>query len=166
MADVIAIVYPDEKRAGEVIESMQALQADHGATFGSGRAVVKDAQGKVTLQSAGFRAASKGRWWHKFIGGVVTPGFTEYQGWAPENATFDEETADYSLSESFIKDLAKEMQPGSSAVFLVVLQGNTAALHKRLADFGGTLLYSNLGDAAAAELEAELEEEEHGASGS
>mgnify|MGYP000930297160 CR=1 FL=1 len=102
----------------------------------------------------------------KFIGGVVTPGFTEYQGWAPENATFDEETADYSLSESFVKDLAKEMQPGSSAVFIVVLQGNTAALHKRLAEYGGTLLYSNLGDAAAAELEAELEEEEHGASGS
>ncbi|MFN8499577.1 MAG: DUF1269 domain-containing protein [Anaerolineae bacterium] len=163
MADVIAIVYPDEKRAAEVVESLKELQADHGATFGSGRAVVKDANGKVTLHSAGFRSAQKGRWWQKFIGGVVTPGFTEYQGWAPENATFDEETADYSLSESFVKDLAKEMQPGSSAVFIVVLQGNTAALHKRLAEYGGTLLYSNLGDAAAQELEAELEEEEGGA---
>ncbi|MFN8470824.1 MAG: DUF1269 domain-containing protein [Anaerolineae bacterium] len=163
MADVIAIVYPDEKRAGEVVESMRELQAAHGATFGSGRAVVKDASGKVTLQSAGFRTADKGRWWQKFIGGVVTPGFSEYQGWAPETAAFDQETADYSLDENFVKNLAKEMQPGSSAVFLVVLQGNTAALHKRLAEFGGTLLYSNLNDEAAQELEAELEEEEGGA---
>ena len=40
MAEIIAIVYPDEGRAREVIDSLKALQAENAATFGSGRVVV------------------------------------------------------------------------------------------------------------------------------
>ena len=77
MAEIIAIVYPDEGRAREVIDSLKALQAENAATFGSGRVVVKDADGKLNIESAGFRAADGNRWWHKFFGSIVVPGFTQ-----------------------------------------------------------------------------------------
>ncbi len=162
MAEIIAIVYPDEHRAREVIESLKELQDKDAATFGSGRAVVKDADGKLKIESAGFRAAHGGRWWHKFFGAIVVPGFTQYEQIAPTPATFDEDTANYSLDKGFVEDLTREMQPGSSAVFLVVLQGDPVAIHKRLAEYGGSLLYTNLDDTTAQELQAELDKDQSG----
>jgi len=162
MAEIIAIVYPDEHRAAEVIESLKELQAQNAATFGSGRAVVKDADGRLHIESAGFRAADGNRWWHKFFGAIVVPGFTQYEQVAPTTAAFDEDTANYSLDEGFVKETEREMQPGSSAVFLVALQGDAVALHKRLAEYGGSLLYTNLDDTTAQELQAELDKDTGG----
>lgn len=51
---------------------------------------------------------------------------------------------DYGISDDFMKGLAKDIQPGSAALFMMLRDATLDRVLPDLAQHGGTLLYTNL----------------------
>ncbi len=64
--------------------------------------------------------------------------------------------SDYGIDDAFMKQLAANMAPGRSAIFMLVRRATVDKVEPEIARFGGHLLYTNLSKAAEARVEALL----------
>jgi uncharacterized membrane protein len=58
--------------------------------------------------------------------------------------------------DSFIKDLAAKLQPGSSALFVLVRKATPDKVLPEVSKYGGTVLHTSLSNDAEARLQAAL----------
>ncbi len=146
MSQLIAIVYSDSDRAHDVLRATRGMAAGHLVDLDDAVVVTKDVDGAVRLhQSVNVtaRGAIGGAFWGSLIGLLVlNPLIGLAAGVAAGAATGA--LTDYGISDRFMRDLASEMRPGTSAVFLLVRQATADRLHAELARYGGTVLHTSL----------------------
>jgi uncharacterized membrane protein len=71
MADLVAITYPDEHRAAEVLATLRRLQHEYLIDLEDACVVTKDAQGKIKLHQAvnlTAAGAASGAFWGSLVG--------------------------------------------------------------------------------------------------
>lgn len=158
MQTLIAITYASEAQAGQVLETLRKLQREYLASVEDACIVTRDAAGETKLHqtfSTTAAGATGGAFWGTIIGtlflnpllGLVVGGAAGALGGA---------TTDYGISDAFMKDLAKGMTPGSSALFILLRDATIDRVESELAAHGGTLLYTNLPKDVEARLSQEL----------
>ena len=64
---------------------------------------------------------------------------------------------DYGISDDFMRGLAKDVQPGSAALFMMLQDATLDRVLPELAHHGGSLLYTNLSKEAEAQFAGELD---------
>lgn len=158
MADLIAIGYPDETTAIQAEEEAQRLADDLIIQPDAIAAIVrtKDGKFKVTTNHHSVGAgASYGMFWGflfgllffvPVVGMAVGAGLGALMG-KVEKSGLDKEF------QSQVRDM---LQPGTSALFLVVEKVTPDKAVEALAQYGGTVLKSSLSKEAEQELQAEL----------
>jgi uncharacterized membrane protein len=166
MSELVVVSYPDVYRAGEVSASLQRLHDDFLIEIEDVAYVTREQNGKVKLhETVPVMAIStrvglvRGTIWGGLIGllfmnpllGMVAGGALGAAGGAATGRLLD-----YGITESFMKEIAQNVQPGTSALFILFRRSNWEKLLDRVAQFGGTVMHSSLSPEAEKKLQSAL----------
>jgi uncharacterized membrane protein len=164
MATLVAIGYPDETTAERARQTVQSLESDLIIQADQVAAISRDAQGKYHVTTThGGASASGGAVWGGFWGllfGLLF--FIPFAGWAigagfgalfghlgknAIDATFQQEVRDY-------------VQPGTSALFMVIEKATPDKAVAALDQYGGTVIKTSLSDEDTKKLQDALQAHE------
>jgi uncharacterized membrane protein len=158
MAELIAIGYDDETTAAAAAEEVKALSRDLIIEPDAVAVIVRDAEGKYEVRTNHHpvgAGASWGMFWGLLFGVLFfVPVFGMAVG-AGLGALMGkvEKTG---IDEDFQQHVRDMVQPGTSALFLVVEKVTPDKAIEGLSRFGGTVLKSSLSRDAESELQDAL----------
>ena len=163
MPDLIAIGYPDTTTAVKAMDEVGHLAQDLVIQPDAVAAVIRSSDGKfrtITNQHEVGAGATWGMFWGMLFGLLF---FVPILGMAMGAAfgALGGKLAKSSISKEFQEQVRDQMQPGTSALFMIVEQMTTDKALAGLSKFGGTVLKTSLSDEDQAEIQAAL----HGTEG-
>lgn len=158
MADLIAIGYDDETTAARAAEAVQRMSEDLIIQPDAVAVIVRDKDGKYKVTTS-HHAVGAGATWGMFWGllfGVLffIPVFGMAVG-AGLGALFGK-IEQSGIDKEFQQKVRDLVQPGTSALFLVVEKVTPDKAVAGLQEFGGTVLKSSLSNDAQAQLQSAL----------
>lgn len=159
MADLMAITYPDEHRAAEVLATLKRLQHEYLIDLEDACIVTKNAQGKIKLhQSVNLTTtgAFSGAFWGSLVGLLFLMPLGGLAIGAAAGA-LSGALSDYGIDDDFIRQLSAQMTPGSSAIFLLIRKVTADKVEPELAKFGGKILYTSVSKEMEAKFQAMLD---------
>jgi uncharacterized membrane protein len=146
--------------ADQVVPEMEALQREGLIQLVDWARVIRRTDGSIDTRqmtsTAGVGAAGGALWGLLFgllffiplAGALIGAGIGALMG----------KLADYGIDDKFIKDVSKQITPGTSALFLYVAQSTTDRVLDRLARFQPTLIRTSLSKEGEEQLRAAMEE--------
>ncbi len=160
MPDLIAIGYDDTTTALSAMDEVQNLAADLIIQPDAVAAIIHDSNGKfrtVTNQHEVGAGATWGMFWG-FLFGILffVPVFGMAMGAA--FGALGGKLAKGSIGKEFQEQVRSALQPGTSALFMIVEQMTTDKALDSLSRFGGEVIKTSLSD----EEEAEIQKHLHG----
>lgn len=158
MPDLIAIGYPDTTTAVKAMDEVAHLAQDLVIQPDAVAAVIRNDDGKfrtITNQHEVGAGATWGMFWGMLFGLLF---FVPIFGMAMGAAfgALGGKLAKSSISKDFQEQVREQMQPGTSALFMIVEQMTTDKALDGLSQFGGTVLKTSLSDADQAEIQEAL----------
>jgi uncharacterized membrane protein len=160
MAELVAIGYPDETTAALAMSEAEHLAEDLIIQPDAIAAIVRTKDGKFRVTTNHHEVAGGATWgmWWGFLFGLLF--FVPFLGMAV-GAGLGALTGKMSKSavdKEFQEQVRDMLQPGTSALFLVIEKATPDKAVEALSKYGGTVLKSSL----SKETEAELQEALHG----
>ena len=167
MSDMIAVGFKGEHTADQVLNKLQALQKEYLIDLEDSCVVVRDQAGQVHLKQAinltGAGATTgglQGAMWGTLIGllflnpliGMVTGAAIGAGSGALAGAL-----ADYGIDDKFIQSVGATIEPGSSALFVLVRSVTADKVLPELQPFAGTVLRTSLSNEQEARLQQALQ---------
>ena len=158
MATLVAIGYPDETTATAASLEAQRLASDLIIQPDAIAAIIRDREGKFHVTTNHHEVAGGASWgmfWGllfgvlffiPFLGMAVGAGLGALMGKMTKGA----------INKEFQAQVRDMLQPGTSALFLVIEHATPDKAIDGLAPFGGTVLKSSLPKETEAELQAAL----------
>ena len=146
---IIATFEEDETKAGEFLGRLKKAVKDKVLETDGAAAIVKDKDGKITVDEIGDVKGKKGAVFGAISGGIIgliggpvgaVIGATA--GAAAGGATA--KVADYGVSDKTIKDIEKGLQPGGSALIAYVESQWVPRAVARLQEAGGVVVSEEL----------------------
>jgi uncharacterized membrane protein len=168
MSDLIVIGFKGEDTADQALNKLAAMQKEHLIDLEDACVVVRDHTGQVHLKQAlklvGMGAASgglSGAMWGSLIGllflnplaGLLTGAAVGAGAGALSGALVD-----YGIDDAFIRSLGATIEPGSSALFVLVRRVTPDRVLPELHPFGGTVLRTSLSNEQEERLRQALQE--------
>jgi uncharacterized membrane protein len=154
MSDLICIAYKDRETADKVLNELRELQAPHLVDLEDACVVVRDDNGKVHLKQAlnlTMAGAASGSLWGGLFGLLIGMMFLNpLLGWIAGFAVgagagaISGKLSDYGIDDRFIRSVGSNIQPGSSALFVLVRKMTTDKVLPEIQKFGGTVLRTSL----------------------
>lgn len=158
MSKLIVIAYPDQHKAHEVRLTLARLQKEYLIDLEDAVVVTKDPAGKIKLhQAINLTAAGavSGGFWGTLVGLIfLNPLLGAAVGAATGAASGA--LADVGINDNFMKELAQKLQPGSSALFVLVRKATADKVLPEIQPFGGTIIQSSLSHEDETRLQAAL----------
>ncbi|MBL8526242.1 MAG: DUF1269 domain-containing protein [Burkholderiales bacterium] len=158
MSTLVVVAYDDPFQAEEVRLKLRRLQQDYLIDLEDAVVATKNDKGKVKLHQAikltGAGALSGGFWgaliglifMMPLLGAAVGAGAGAISG----------ALSDVGIDDKFMKELASNMQPGSSVLFVLVRKATPDKVLAELGGTGGRLLKTSLTHEDEAKLQAAL----------
>lgn len=160
MSNLIVIVYPDELQAQQVRLDFMKMSKEYLVTLEDAVIAVKKPDGKVKLLQMYHLAAGgaiSGALWGALIGLIfMMPIFGLVVG--AGTGAIAGALSDVGISDSFMKELASSLQPGSSALFVLVDSPITDKVMADLQGTGGKIIQSSLSTVDQDKLQKILDE--------
>ncbi len=171
MSTLIAVTYPDEQKAQQVLAELRKLESQYLIDLEDAVYVTKDKDGKPRLhQSVDLTQAGavNGAFWGLLIGLLITLPFPfmaplAWMGIAALSAgvgaaagAITGRASDLGIDDNFIKNLTANMTPGTSTLFILARSVTMDKVEPDLARFGGSILYTNLDKQAEEQLRQQL----------
>lgn len=160
MAHLVAITYPGTEDAEKVLPTLSRLSAGSALELDDACIVVKDADGKVRLRQTlnlTTVGALGGAFWGSLIGLMFLSPLSGAAIGAAAGALSGHFT-DYGISDEFMRDLAKQMPNGSSAIFMLVRRATIDRVVPEIAKLGGRILYTSVSPALEREFQRSLDQ--------
>lgn len=159
MSDLIVVGYNDEHQAEEVRLKLIKMQHEYLVDLEDAVVAVRDKEGKVKLhQIHNLTAAGaiSGGFWGALIGLLfLSPilGAAIGAGAGAIGGTL----SDIGIDDNFMKELAGTLQPGSSALFVLVRKMTPDKVLPQLQGMGGKVLQTSLSNEDEKKLQAALD---------
>jgi len=154
MSDLVCVAYKDRDTADQVLNQLRQLQVEHLIDLEDACVVVRDDSGKVHLKQAVnlvAAGAASGSLWGGLFGLLVGMMFLNpLLGWlggaaiGAGSGALSGKLADYGINDEFIKSLGDKIQPGSSALFVLVRKVTPDKVLPHVAKYGGEILQTSL----------------------
>jgi uncharacterized membrane protein len=168
MSDLIVAAFPGEDTADQVLNKLQALQKEHLIDLEDACVVVRDRNGKVHVKQAvnliGLEAASGGAFgafWGTLIGLLfLNPlaGLLTGAAFGAGAGALSGMLSDYGIDDDFIRSLGETLEPGTSALFILVRRVTLDKVLPELRPFGGKVIHTSLSTEQEARLRRALED--------
>lgn len=166
MSHLVAIAYPDERRAGEVVQTLAELDAQGVIVLEDVAAVTQDREGGFKIERIlGHAAAGAavGSFWGALVGLVfLMPAAGAIVGAAGGAVAgkfigvVRSDDADELGFGQFGQQVSAVMRPGSSAVLMLVHKKDPGAAIATLQQYGGRVLRTTLPDEVETQLQNAL----------
>ena len=159
MSTIIAIAYPEEQRAAEVLAALKQLRSQDLIDLEDAFYVTRDKEGDPKLHHS-VHLSRKGAGWGALGGMAVgllffAPIVGAILGAATGLGVV--KLGHLGIDDDFVKDLSAQLQPNSSAIFVLSRNAEPDAVIAALRPYGGTILQSTLSEDAEKELQANLQ---------
>ncbi len=146
MSDLVVVAFDNETDAEKLQAEMKRLQKEHLITLEDAAIVVRKADGKVKIkQSTSLVGAGAlgGAFWGLLIGLVL-----RVMWWGLAVGTvlgaIRGKFKDIGVDDKFIKEVGETIQPGHSAIFLLIRESTPDRLIDELKGYKGTVLKTSL----------------------
>lgn len=160
MSNLIVIAFDDPDEAGEVREALRSAEREGYLSLDDSAVVVRDVEGKVHVKNQMDRGvkvgAVAGGFLGLFIGFIFMPIGAMLLG-AGLGALVGK-TADLGVSKKFIQDVTDSLQPGTSAIFIVVRDSEPDMALAALRPYKGTIIQTTLDSEDEETLRRSLED--------
>lgn len=161
MSNLIVVAFDDPNKAVQVAADFTELQKSGGVHLNDMMVVVKDNDGKIQIKDkAGHPVA-----WGAVIGGVLggllfllVPVFGAIAGAAIGAAVGH--WAVPGVDRKFVTEVGESIKPNSSAIFLLVSEGNETNVVLALKPYQGKLLQTNVSTEVEEQLKRVVEKED------
>ena len=158
MNTLVVIEYDDPYKAEEIRLKLIRMQKDYLLDLEDAVVVVKDPAGKVKLHQAinlTAHGAMSGGFWGALIGLIfLNPILGVAMGMTA--GAVSGALTDVGINDNFMKDLAKGLPPGSSALFVLVRKATPDRVLEELKGTGGKVLKTSLSHESETKLQAAL----------
>lgn len=159
MSDLFAIAYDDEYKAEEVRLTLAKLQREYLIELEDAAVVVKNKEGKIQLKQAvnlTSAGAASGSFWGLLIGTLF---FAPLLGAAVGAATgaLGGALSDIGVDDNFMRELGETLQPGTSALFILVRKVTPDKVLDEVSKYGGKVLRTSLNKDDEAQLQEVLD---------
>ena len=158
MSTLVAIEYDDQFKAEEVRLSLMKLQKEYLIDLEDAVVAVKDQKGKVRLhQAVNLTAAGalSGGFWGALIGMIFLNPILGMAIGATAGGVSGALT-DVGINDKFMTELAENMKPGSSTLFVLVRKVTPDKVLDEMKGTGGKILQTSLSHEDEAKLQAAL----------
>ena len=156
MSDLVVVAFDNETDAEKLQAEMKRLQKEHLITLEDAAVVVRKADGKVKIkQSTSLVGAGAlgGAFWGLLIGLVL-----RVMWWGLAVGTvlgaIRGKFKDIGVDDKFIKEVGETIQPGHSAIFLLIRESTPDRLIDELKGYKGTVLKTSLSNDDETKLRA------------
>ncbi len=146
MSNLVVIGYDDQFKAEEVRLMLRKMQKEYLIDLEDAVVAIKDDKGKVKLhQAMNLTAAGAvgGGFWGALIGLIFLNPLLGLGIGAAAGAVSGALT-DVGVNDNFMKQLAEHMQPGNSALFILVRRATPDKVLEELKGTGGKVLKTSL----------------------
>lgn len=168
MSELVAVSYPDLYRAGEVCAALQRLQREFLINMEDAAYVTREQDGTIKLHqtlpmvgmASGF-GAWRGSIWGMLIGLLFLQPLLGMAAGAVLGAAGGAITgklSDFGIPDSFMKELAAKLQPGTSMLFVMFRKVTWEKVLPHIEQYGGTIMHSSLTPEEEARLQNALTE--------
>ena len=156
MSELIVFAFQNENGAARMGEEIKSLQKQQLITLSDAATVVRKEDGKVKVKQANDLVgpgALGGAFWGMLIGMLF---MMPWLGLAIGTVTgaIAGKVTDIGIDDDFIKEVGATIQPGQSALFLLIEKWTEDKVLPELADYEPTILRTNLSTEAEAKLKA------------
>lgn len=158
MADLVFIAFPTEAKAEEVRKRILELQKEYLIELGDAVVVVKDPEGDIKLNqlmNTTAAGAASGALWGTLIGFIFLNPLVGAAVGAASGALGGKLT-DVGINDTFMKDAASALQPGTAGLFLLIKKVTGDKVLKDLQGVGGVVMKTSFDEAQEAKLRAAL----------
>src|SRR4051795_5582542 len=159
MSTLVAIAYPDQSTAEEVLGTLGRLQTEHAIKLDDAVVVTREQDGKVKLHQSNklvAGGAAGGALWGGLIGLIFLVPMIGMAVGAATGAAAGALT-DVGVDDRFLKDLGAKLQPGGAAVIVLVHSSTPDKVLPEIANFGGEVIQTSLDTEAETRLRHILE---------
>jgi uncharacterized membrane protein len=159
MPEIVVLGFNNESKADAVIPELQQMQREGLIELADWARVIRRPDGKVDVRQATSTAgsgAAGGALFGLLIGLLFLMPIAGMAVGAVTGAIVGK-FADYGIDDKFIKDVGGQLAPGTSALFLYVVQMTEDKVTERLKSDQPTVVRTSLSEEAEAKLKAELE---------
>jgi uncharacterized membrane protein len=146
MSNLIVIVFDDPEEAGEVRETIRSVQHMGHIRLDDSAVVVKDADGKIHIKNEVDRGVKIGAIGGGFlgilIGGIFFP-FAGLLAGALIGAVIGK-FVDLGVDQKFVKEVSDALEPGKSALFIIVRDSDPDVAIAALKPYKGSVYQTTL----------------------
>ena len=156
MSDLIVLAFDTETGAAEMRDRLVKLQKQHIISLDDAAVVVRRQDGKVKVKQAVSlvgQGALGGAFWGLLIGIIFWMPWLGLAVGAMSGAVAGGLT-DIGVDDEFIKDVGNTIEPGHSALFLLVREATQDKLEDELKEFKAKVLQTSLSNEDEAKLRA------------
>jgi len=161
VSDLIVIAYDDAQKGFDALDELGKLQKMELIQLEDAAVAVKDQKGKVkvkqTLEKQQTGAVAV---WGGFWGLLIGLLFLAPIFWGLMGALLGYvlgKSSDLGIDNKFIKDVGDSLEPGGSALFMLVISATTDKVMPELEKFGGTVYQTSLSNEDEEKLKKALE---------
>lgn len=159
MSDLIVIAFDDEFKAEEMRLKLLKMQREYLIDLEDACVAVKKPDGKIKLNqivNPTLVGTAKGSFWGLLIGALfLSPFFGAAVGAA--SGAIAGALSDLGIDDKFMKELASHLQPGGSALFVLVRKVTPDKVLEELQGSGGKVLKTSLTHEEESKLQAALD---------
>ena len=146
MSELFALAFKTETGASEMLDTIKSLQKQQLITVSDAATVVRKPDGKVKVNQAVSlvgAGALGGAFWGMLIGLLF---WMPWLGLAVGAVTgaISGKLSDYGIDDSFIKEVGEKVEPGGSALFLMVEKATGDKVMEELSKFEVEVLQTSL----------------------
>ncbi|NTU82383.1 MAG: DUF1269 domain-containing protein [Chloroflexales bacterium] len=157
MSELIVVTFDSPEQAQAAREAIKRIQRDGMIIVEDAAVVSKDADGKLHMKNEGERSVGIGAGVGSMVGllfSFALPGLGLAIGAA--GGALIAKLLDRGVEKQFVKDTAEQLQPGESAIFLVVNQYSPAAIREVFEPYSGQISQTTLDPDLAEQLRKSL----------
>jgi uncharacterized membrane protein len=154
MSNLIVITFEDAETAGQVREDLRSIQKEGQLSLDDSAVVVKDAEGKLHVRNEMDRGVKVGAVGGGALGLLISSIFFPFAGLimgAVAGAVVGK-MVDLGVDQKFVHQVAAQLQPNTSALFVLIREANAAAALAALRPYKGQVYHTSLPPEAEEEL--------------
>jgi uncharacterized membrane protein len=157
MSDLIVVGFKDEFKADEVMNELRRLQSEYLVDLEDAAVVIRNQEGKVKIKQAQELVAAGaigGSYWGVLLSVLFFNPIFALVGAAA--GALSGALSDIGIDDNFMRDLGSTIEPGTSAIFVLVRKSTPDRVLADLSKFEGKVLRTSLSKEDEAKLQAAL----------
>ncbi|WP_336485944.1 DUF1269 domain-containing protein [Methylobacterium nigriterrae] len=158
MSDLVFIAFPSEEKAEEIRKRVLSMQKEYLIELGDAVVAVKNQDGQIKLNqlvNMAAAGAASGALWGTLIGFIFLMPLVGTALGAASGAIAGKFT-DAGINDQFMRDAARELQPGTAGLFLLVRKMTVDKVLADLRGVGGTVMRTSFDETKESALREAL----------